>query len=144
MAKLALLDAFLCACACVCVCVSYVCAVLCGVGARELWEETGLGPAHCKFVPAPVTCTDAIGPDYHFVISQLLCFVDMQSTPSIAASDDEMDIAWLTADEILAGSKELTPKLTEVVTFGEKQLASNGIDDAQDVGIPLIPTVANR
>lgn len=106
-------------------------------GARELWEETGLGPAHCKFIATPVTCTDAIGPDYHFVISQMLCFVDTQSKPTVAASVDAIDVAWLTADEILANSRTYTPKLTEVIVFIERLLAHNVFSIEEATVVPV-------
>ena len=95
---------------------------------RELKEETGLcsNNENKQFTlkwhdEGPFACSDSIGGDYHYVISQCFAEVTSSSLPQIEASDDAMDAKWWSVKEVeVAESKGIvTPGVLRVVKRSE-------------------------
>ena len=89
---------------------------------RELFEETKLGghSANLRWHEGgPFTSSDAIAPPYHYVISQ--CFAEIRRSepgePSLSPSDDAMDAAWWTHEDVVEGERkgEMSPGVSAVL-----------------------------
>eukprot|EP00762_Andalucia_godoyi_P006440 ANDGO_02920.mRNA.1 hypothetical protein SARC_07475 len=86
---------------------------------RELHEECGIPPAAVEY-HGPFYATDAIGPEYHYVIVQSLGFLQQDSAlfskSQVRALTDAAAVHWMTPSEILAESPaKFTPNLHPVI-----------------------------
>jgi ADP-ribose pyrophosphatase YjhB (NUDIX family) len=99
--------------------------------ARELAEETGLGPDDgIKFHPWTIASSDVITRntvgqvEYHYVISQMLAFVRSDAQP--VAGDDAAGVRWVTVDEVDGGGIELGGNVSAILKRAQ-QLITSGV-----------------
>lgn len=100
--------------------------------ARELAEETGLGPADgIRFHPWTIASSDVITRDaqgkisYHYVISQLVAFVRPDASP--IAGDDACEIMWVTNAVVEDGSLELGGNVAAIFRRADALIRSGAI-----------------
>jgi 8-oxo-dGTP pyrophosphatase MutT (NUDIX family) len=95
--------------------------------ARELKEETNLGPSEVTFAQTPFTSTDAIYTDnaertrFHYVISQTLAFATPESEALAVPGDDASEVAWVSLEEMKSMQPPgVVPSMSQVVSQAER------------------------
>lgn len=108
--------------------------------ARELMEETGLGPADgVEFYPWAIATSDVITRDthgkiaFHFVITQLLAFVRADATAT--AGDDACGVEWVTLASVDDGSRELGGNVAAVFRRADALIRSGSVTRADAIVI---------
>jgi 8-oxo-dGTP diphosphatase len=100
--------------------------------ARELLEETALGPKELRYSPWPIAATDVIVPEsdenatsvaFHYVLTQFFAFAEADVEPH--SGDDASSVRWATLAEVESGSFPLGGDVASVLRRAE-QLLGNG------------------
>jgi 8-oxo-dGTP diphosphatase len=101
--------------------------------ARELEEETRLGPSSVSFHPWPVGASDVIVAQeasedklaFHYVITQCFAWADAGASP--VCGDDASAVRWATRAEVLSGEIELGGNVGAILGRVEELLDSGGL-----------------
>ena len=100
--------------------------------ARELLEETALGPKELRYSPWPIAATDVIVPEsddnatsvaFHYVLTHFFAFAEADVEP--LSGDDASSVRWATLAEVESGSFPLGGDVASVLRRAE-QLLGNG------------------
>lgn len=111
--------------------------------ARELFEETGIGPGLVTFAERPFTSTDAIYHHegrvrFHYVISQCLAFSKAGSIQRAKSGDDADAVGWFTLDEM--ENLQVVPIMLSVVRQAEKLVRDGSLKESESVEVELVPS----
>ena len=97
--------------------------------ARELLEETALGPKELRYSPWPIAATDVIVPEsdenatsvaFHYVLTQFFAFAEADVEPH--SGDDASSVRWATLAEVESGSFPLGGDVASVLRRAEQLL----------------------
>ena len=116
-----------------------------GAAARELLEETNLGPSSVRLSPWPIGASDVIIPgvgggeediQFHYVITQLFAFAEAGAEPR--SGDDAAAVRWATLEEIESGSFALGGDIAAVLRRAEMLIACGALqpENCVEVNVP--------
>lgn len=111
--------------------------------ARELQEETALGPNAVSFHPWPIGATDVIVANtedtevqslaFHYVITQMFAFADSEA--AAVCGDDAAAVRWATRAEICSGNIDLGGNVAAVVGRAEALLDCGALMPSEAVRV---------
>jgi 8-oxo-dGTP diphosphatase len=112
--------------------------------ARELLEETALGPKELRYSPWPIAATDVIVPEsdenatsvaFHYVLTQFFAFAEADVEPH--SGDDASSVRWATLAEVESGSFPLGGDVASVLRRAEQLLGNGALTHDEAIAVEV-------
>ena len=112
--------------------------------ARELVEETALGPKELRYSPWPIAATDVIVPEgdgnsasvaFHYVLTQFFAFAEADVEPQ--SGDDASSVRWATLAEVESGGFPLGGDVASVLRRAEQLLANGALSRDEAIAVEV-------
>ena len=112
--------------------------------ARELLEETALGPKELRYSPWPIAATDVLVPEsdenatsvaFHYVLTQFFAFAEADVEPH--SGDDASSVRWATLAEVESGSFPLGGDVASVLRRAEQLLGNGALTHDEAIAVEV-------